>query len=56
MMLERQTNVREIAALVPMARLLETLGFEANERTRRCTCILHGEGRRKASVTANEAA
>lgn len=32
----------EIAGVVPMARLLEALGFAVNERTRRCACILHG--------------
>jgi CHC2-type zinc finger protein len=36
------SDVREIAALVPMPRLLATLGFTVNERTRRCACILHG--------------
>lgn len=36
------SDPREIAALVPMSRLLRELGFEANERTRRCACILHG--------------
>jgi len=33
---------REIAALVPMARLLAALGFVVSERTRRCPCVLHG--------------
>ncbi len=32
---------REIAALVSMARLLESLGFVVNERTRRTSCLLH---------------
>jgi CHC2 zinc finger len=41
-------NVREIAALAPMARLLESLGFEVNERTKRCACILHGGSNRSA--------
>jgi hypothetical protein len=36
------TRAREIAALVPMPRLLAELGFQANERTRRCPCSLHG--------------
>ncbi len=36
------TEAREIAALVPMPRLLATLGFEVNERIRRCACRLHG--------------
>ena len=36
------TEAREIAALVPMLRLLATLGFEVNERIRRCACRLHG--------------
>jgi phage/plasmid primase-like uncharacterized protein len=35
-------NPNEVAALVPMPRLLEALGFDVNERTRRCACILHG--------------
>ena len=34
-------NAREIAALVPMARLLDVLGFEVNERTGRSRCLLH---------------
>jgi hypothetical protein len=36
------TEAREVAALVTMPRLLAALGFEANERTRRCACRLHG--------------
>lgn len=35
-------NEREIAALLPMSRLLVVLGFQVNERARRCACILHG--------------
>jgi len=35
-------NALEIAALVEIPQLLRTLGFEANERTRRCACVLHG--------------
>jgi phage/plasmid primase-like uncharacterized protein len=35
-------NAREIAALVPMPRLLEALGFRVNEKTRRGPCLLHG--------------
>jgi hypothetical protein len=35
------TDAGEIAALVPMPRLLEALGFEVNKRTRRCACVLH---------------
>jgi len=35
-------EARQIVALVPMAELLRKLGFAANERTRRCACILHG--------------
>jgi DNA primase len=35
-------SLREIAALVPMRRVLEALGIEANERKRRCACVLHG--------------
>jgi len=34
-------DAREVAALVPMARLLESLGFAVNERTRRAACLLH---------------
>lgn len=34
-------NAREVAALVPMTRLLRELGFEVNERTRRAPCLLH---------------
>ena len=34
-------NSREIATLVPMARLLESLGFVVNKRTRRAPCLLH---------------
>ncbi len=32
---------REVSELVPMVRLLESLGFEVNERTRRARCLLH---------------
>jgi hypothetical protein len=32
---------REIAALVPVPRLLEALGFAVNERTRRAPCPIH---------------
>jgi hypothetical protein len=42
------TEAREIAALVPPALLLSTLGFEVSERTRRCACILHGGSNRTA--------
>jgi hypothetical protein len=34
-------DAREIAALVPLPRLLDALGFDANVRTRRCACLLH---------------
>jgi hypothetical protein len=34
-------DTREIATLVPMARLIVELGFEVNERTRRAPCPLH---------------
>ena len=34
-------NMRQIADLVPMVLLLETLGFVVNERTRRAPCLLH---------------
>src|SRR5712691_2912375 len=36
------SDAREIAVLVPTAQLLAALGFDVNERTRRCACILHG--------------
>jgi CHC2 zinc finger len=39
---------RQIAGLVPMPDLLGALGFEVNERTRRCACILHGGSNRSA--------
>jgi hypothetical protein len=39
---------RDIAALVSMPQVLRALGFEANERTRRCACILHGGSNRSA--------
>jgi hypothetical protein len=32
---------RDIAALVPMPRLLDELGFAVNQRSRRCQCVLH---------------
>lgn len=32
----------QIAALVPMAGLLQALGFTVSTHTRRCACILHG--------------
>ncbi|MBZ5502349.1 MAG: hypothetical protein LAN59_08915 [Acidobacteriia bacterium] len=35
-------DAREITALVAMPRLLASLGFVVNERTRRCACTLHG--------------
>jgi phage/plasmid primase-like uncharacterized protein len=41
-------NAREVAALVPMVRLLGALGFEAREKPRRCACILHGGSNRSA--------
>jgi hypothetical protein len=44
----RAADVREIAALVALPRLLAALGFEANERSRRCACILHGGTNRTA--------
>jgi hypothetical protein len=40
--------VREVVGLVPMARLLEALGFEVNERSRRCACLLHAGSNRTA--------
>ena len=42
------SNAREVAALVPMFRLLEALGFDVNERTRRAPCVLHGGSNRSA--------
>lgn len=41
-------NARQVAGLVRMPRLLERLGFEANERTRRSACVLHGGSNRFA--------
>lgn len=35
-------NARELASLVPMAVLLEALGFTVRTGSRRCACILHG--------------
>jgi hypothetical protein len=34
------TKAREIAAHVPIPRLLATLGFAVNERTKRCACLM----------------
>jgi hypothetical protein len=42
------TDAREVAALVPQVLLLSALGFEVNERTRRCACILHRGSNRTA--------
>jgi len=36
-----QTSIREIAALVPMPRLLAVLGFAVHAKSRRAPCILH---------------
>jgi hypothetical protein len=47
-------NAREIAALVPMPRLLESLGFTVNERTRRCACLIHGGANPSAFSWAQE--
>ena len=33
---------KEVAAMTPMLRLLNELGFNVNERTHRAACILHG--------------
>jgi hypothetical protein len=41
-------NPHEFAALVPMFEVLRALGFDTNERTRRCACILHGGSNRSA--------
>lgn len=35
-------DVREVAELVPMPRLFEALGIEANLRARRTRCVIHG--------------
>lgn len=35
-------DVREVAELVPMSRLLEALGIEANTSARRTRCVIHG--------------
>lgn len=35
-------DARRIAEMVPMPRLLQSLGFRVNERTRRCPCLIHG--------------
>jgi phage/plasmid primase-like uncharacterized protein len=40
-MMQTTNDAREIAALVPMGRLLESLGFAVDERTRRAPCLLH---------------
>jgi hypothetical protein len=37
-----ESDARRVAALVPMKRLLTELGFQTNERNRRCACRLHG--------------
>jgi CHC2-type zinc finger protein len=41
-------NAHELAGLVPMPGVLRALGFEVNERTRRCACLLHGGSNRSA--------
>lgn len=41
-------SAREIAALVPMTRLLQELGFEVNTRSHRSRCLLHGGANRSA--------
>jgi hypothetical protein len=35
-------KARDVVDLVPMALLLDSLGFVINERLRRCACFLHG--------------
>ncbi len=47
------TDARQIAALMPMPRLLEALGFEVNERTRRAPCPLH-QGRNPSAFSWTE--
>jgi phage/plasmid primase-like uncharacterized protein len=41
-------KAHEVAALVTMPEMLRALGFEVNERIRRCACILHGGSNRSA--------
>jgi hypothetical protein len=41
-------NAHEVAELVAMPEILCALGFQANECTRRCACILHGGSNRSA--------
>jgi hypothetical protein len=46
------SSASEVASLVAMPRLLETLGFSVNTRTHRCACLLHdGENRTTFSWT-----
>jgi hypothetical protein len=40
----------EVASMVDMARLLETLGFSVNTRTHRCPCLIHG-GQNQSTFT-----
>ncbi len=35
------SELQELVGLVPMPRLLEALGFQPNQRSRRCSCVLH---------------
>ena len=35
-------NVKDLAGAIPMARILEHLGFTINEKRHRATCLLHG--------------
>jgi len=41
-------HAREVAALVQMPRLLESLGFRVDARSHRAVCILHGGSNRSA--------
>jgi len=42
------SDAKKVAALLPMSRLLDALGFDVNERTRRAPCVLHGGSNRSA--------
>ncbi len=41
-------DARLVVGEIPMPRLLESLKFEVNERTRRCACVLHCGSNRSA--------
>ena len=46
-------DASRICGLVPMPELLRELGFNVNERTHRCSCVLHG-GRNPSSFSWTE--